>query len=294
MAHRLLLLLLLALLSAPAHAAEERPLLVLLTDPARQVEGISTDSFALALLLQLRPYEVDIQLSQWSLPSAGEDQEALASHRCDKTRAAAVVWYTLEDPRPPLAASRVTVQLVVPEAGAHRRLSMKMGAPEQGIERSMAIAVRTLVSARLAAFAKPAPKEPSPKKAPPPAPPPPEEPSWLAGRASVGAVYDLEIFPLEGIELRHGPTVLLGMRLYRGVRMQLGVGYRATNDGLSQDRWWSRDFLCVDLTVSHGWELDRLLILEAGGQIRANAVFASAGNRPGESKDSTTETHGKY
>lgn len=269
--------------------------MILLTDASRPVEGVSADSFALALLLQLRPYNVDIQLSQWNTPATPEDQEGLASHRCRKTGAAAVIWCTLDPPwieQPQGSSPRITVHIVSPWKEGFRQLSLAMGSPQEGIERSMATAVRTLVSAQLARPSQPEVVEPPPQPQPQPAPPPvlprPSPPPRLEERVVLGAVYDLEVFPLNGVELRHGPSLVLGLRLFRGVRIQLGVGYRATNDGLRPQRWWSRDFLTVDLGVSHGWDLGRHLLVEAGGLIRATAVFSSAGTRPGDRQDSAT------
>lgn len=302
------LLLLPGIIAPPPAAAEDRPLLILLTDASRPLEGVSADSFALALLLQFRPYNVDIQLSQWSAPPSTEDQEGLASHRCRKTGASAVVWYTPDKASPPnptapaetasegppIKPPQIRVHMVAPWNGGFRRLSLAMGRPQQGIERSMATAVRTLVSAQLSRLPSkiPAKPTPDPKPAPPPPVEPPpapvEEPSDFSGRVSIGAVYDLEFFPLKGIELRHGPTVVLGLRLYRGIRIQLGAGYRATNDGRSEEYWWSRDFLCVDLGITNGWELGGNLLMEVGGQIRATAVFSGAGDTPGQLQDDAT------
>jgi len=272
------------LLASAAHADEGRPLLLVLADERAKSDELSSDSFVLALMLHLKADNVDIQLSKWSTPDTLDDQEVLAGHRCSKSKAAAVTWYSVTGQG---ESAQVTVHVVSFKHGAFQRQSMKMGAPQPGIERSMALSVRTLVSAHVTRAPEPVP-EPKP---PPPAPPPPAPPAAPApepARIQVGVSYHLDIYPL-GDEVRHGPTALADLRLVRDLYVRLGLGYRITEDGTSKLSWWARDFLTVDLALAHYWRLTDRLEITGNGHLRGTVVFVRAARLHERLEDSAKE-----
>ncbi len=288
-----LLLLLFCCAPLSAAATDKRPLILVLSDAKASGGEISADSFTLALLVHLKPDKVDIELSSWSAPPTREDQEGLAGHRCSKRKAVAVVWYTVQGEGTGGEAA-VEVHMVSFLHGAFQRQSLKMGRPQPGIERSMAISVHTLVSAHLARLPSPTEPEPEPEprelKPEPPTPAPPVKespPEQVVRRVEFGASYDLDIFPL-GDEIRHGPTFGADLKLWRRLHAHLGVGYRITEDGSSKTSWWSRNFLTLDLSLANRWSLNRRLTLLAGGNIRGTAIFSRAGRLAENETDEAT------
>ena len=264
---------LLCRLRQPALAASgTHPSIVVLTEESAETP-LWSDRFVLTLTLQLHPYGIDVQQARVPmLPAAGADQIKLASRAGEQARAIAVVWCTKGSDDPPAAVQ--VLDLRQPGTLLH---SLAMGARAPGIERSLAVTVRTLLLAGPLEL----PDRPRRPKPPPPATPdaghvvPQVKPALLPPRLRLGVRYTMNGYPIGG-ELRHGPDFDVSVRVWRRLEAQFSVGYRVPRQGSDGESQWSRSDVRLSVRASNAWELKKRWQILAGLQAAVNRVAAEA------------------
>lgn len=255
----------------------------------------------LTLMVHLQPYHVETRLELWITPATPAKATELARAQARTSKADVVLWYTVEGGG---SAREVKVHLLDLGSGHQTLRTISMGKPSPGIERSMAIALRTLFGAILHHREVPLPqKQPAnaPKKltsAPVPATQPaatqpgPGRPLPLLGqtkapRFHLAASYDLDLLPM-GDEIRHGPTAYFIARPLPSVGLRLGIGFRQPVEDQAGWASWSRDFLYIQAAGMYIWSLGERWEAHLGGRIRGGAVFTSAELVGGTSNENKT------
>jgi hypothetical protein len=256
--------LLCVLAAAPATAAPRGRVLVLTpgTAPSRAA------AFLLALSVQLDPYGIATHHESLALPASLAAQAALARERGARASATAVVWFSADEP--------LTVHLLDLRRGHRVVQSLEMGKPTLGIERSMAVAVRTLLrasplqieAAPLPSGARPAGRRPGTGRVPP-----------LQVRVrpllQFGAGYAVDGVPL-GRDVRHGPELGLSVRLWRRGEGRLVVGYRTPHGRREPEGEWSQSAWSMSWSTAASWTLRRRWELLVGPRVGFAAVHAEA------------------
>jgi hypothetical protein len=222
--------------------------------------SVSPKSFVVALSVQLHPYGLDLAQRSWSPPAALEEQVRRARKLGRRRGARWVVWYSVRHAKPSPHLSVHVLQLVGRQAG---HWTMPLGPPGAGVERSMAAAARTLLLAPAGRSAA-------------------ADGATGAGGAGVwrhrlriGTRYSVDIFPV-GDEIRHGPDLLLHLRLWSRVEGSVGLGFRLPTRDSGTDSSWSRSFLALSLAAGTTWSLSPRWQVAAGGGVRVTGVAAEA------------------
>jgi hypothetical protein len=263
-----------ALASLPGAAAPPRPLVMVLAGAPAPEAGVSLESFLFALSLQLDPYGIDVREEAVRLGSTLPAQLELARERGQRAGAVAVVWYTGGR-----AEGRSVVVHIVDLRRRRTLVQMlTLGAPTAGIERSMAVAVRTLLRAA------PLELEPASRAAPAstPAASDARRPATAASRPraarqllDVGAGYALEAYPI-GRDLRHGPDLSVAVRRWRRFEGRLVVGYRLAREGRDAEREWARSLWRLSFTASLRLRLGQRGELTVGPRLGLAVIDAEA------------------
>jgi hypothetical protein len=248
-----------------AQADERRPLVVVL---ATAQTPLQVERFLLALTLQLDPYRIATQRQAvGALPPLLEAQIATARARGEAAGALAVVWIV----EPPAQSGEVVAHLLDlrDRQAAVQTLAMSRVAE---LERSLALAVRTLLLARpLVPAGAPASRAVA---RPPAVPRPAPRHERRAPLLQVGAGYVVESFPVGG-DLRHGPEVSLAMELGR-LRARAALGYRLAREGREGAAEWSRSAVALSALVAAALHRGRRLELSLGPRLGLGLLSTEA------------------
>jgi hypothetical protein len=162
--------------AAPGHvAAEPRApgttagvALVLVPQGAAPADGVSPERLVAALAAQLAPYGMAAARQPWQSPELLRQQLAEAGRLGRARQARAAVWYRALGAGGERELLLRVFDLVGDDLATHR---LKVGPQAEGLERSMAMALRTILRARLALRLLPA-ADPAAQPGPPSEPAP--------------------------------------------------------------------------------------------------------------------------
>ena len=185
-----------------------------------QSELISSRSLVSALTTQLQPHRIAIDVA--TDEPIGHQSWRRARSMASQRGAFAAVWYVVERDG---GARRVNVRVVDLREG-HRPQQLLLGPPAPGVEREMALAVRTLIGSISL-----------------------RQSTSRAGRVShasrattlgleIGGAYRVSLFP--GGPLRHGPTILVQGEIVENFSCLLDLSLqRSAAQRVSDTRWSS-------------------------------------------------------
>ncbi len=261
---------------APRLFAAGNLLKVLVLFPTNS-DSINKDSFLLAISVQLKPFQWDVLGTPWQRPASLTKQRQIAIQLGRQGAASAVIWFTQTSRQ---AKAGVMVHVLdfteknSPEAVTR---SMAMGRPGEGIERSMALAARTMLQSRLDHFAQ------HPGKEKTPLPGFGDEPNKLydndrlqgGGEAELlGMGYGIEFYPA-GQGVRHGPDLHFSL-LHRPLQGRLTFGYRFDLGRADEQTRWSSQVLRVASSLAYLFNLPHRLQLAMGLKAQISILFAEA------------------
>jgi len=252
--HGLLLTLAFTSVVASSALAEPGPRQVVVLRTSGTAQNISEERLRLVLSLQLEPFSIQTVFKD-STPSAAGDHL--------KRGAIGVVWFRIDQEHSEPVLSVFILERALPKPVLH---TQRLGPPTEGIERSIALAVRASLRGHLvlpqSTVDPPKPPDITPVKRWLPT-------LWIQGGYTAGAFVPEK-------HVRHGPELALGVNLSESWEAKIGASYAfpledRQGEALIKRSVWSACAV-VQRSLLH---LPRLRLM-LGPMLRVGYVTASA------------------
>jgi hypothetical protein len=209
----------------PRSIAARRPNVVVLVD--QLAPAVSPRSLLLAVKVQFDPYDVEILSRSW-VGGASEQRERARAWG-QRLRSDAVVWYQVQH-------DQVVLHVFDRISNRFASESFHLGQTSTALERSMAVAARTLLRATLRARP---PKRASSVR--PPARKPRTASTEGSTQLHLAVGYQADLLP-GGVEWRHGPRLGIGLEVLRRFGMELCFWHALSQKSDFSGGQWTRRF----------------------------------------------------